>query len=70
MLEEGRSLSHVAQRALAPVRNRTKAALGKPASSDVWTNGTDTDLTFLQGLGHRTDPLEREIHERLPSEKA
>ncbi|CAB1427114.1 unnamed protein product [Pleuronectes platessa] len=67
VLEEGRSPSHVAQRGLAPVRTRTKAALGKQASSEVWTNGTDTDLTFLRELGHRTDPLEREIHERLPS---
>lgn len=54
------SLSHVAQRGLAPdtPRKRTKALLGKQAVCKVWTDGTDTVLTFLQGLGHRTDPLE------------
>lgn len=56
----GRLLSHVAQGSLAPdsVRNWTKAPLGKEAFCKVWTDGTDTALTFLQGLGHWTDPLE------------
>lgn len=53
-------LSHVAQGNLAPdsVRKRSKAPLGKRASCKVWTDGTDTILTFLQGLGHWADPLE------------
>lgn len=53
-------LSHVAQGSLAPdsVRKRTKAPLGKQAFCKVWMDGTDTALTFLQGLGHWTDPLE------------
>lgn len=56
----GRSLSHVAKGILAPVsvRKRTKAPLGKQAFCKVWTDGRDTVLTFLQGLGHWTDPLE------------
>lgn len=37
---------------------RTKAPLGKRALCKVCTDGTDTVLTFLQGLGRRTDPLE------------
>lgn len=58
--KEGGSLSHVAQGGLAlgSVRQRNKAPLGKRAFCKVWTDGTDTVLTFLQGLGHRTDPLE------------
>lgn len=61
VLEGGRrSPSHVAQGGLAPhsVRKRTKALLGKQYFCIVRTDGTDTVLTFLQGLGHRTDPLE------------
>lgn len=53
------SPNHVAQGGLTPdsVRKRTKAPLGTQAFCKVQTDGRDTVLTFLQGLGHRTDPL-------------
>lgn len=56
----GRLLSHVARGSLAPdsVRKRTKAPLGTYASCKKSPDGTDTVLTFLQGLGSWTEPLE------------
>lgn len=48
------------RRGLAPdcVRKMTKAPVGKQAFCKMWTDGTDTVLTFLRGPGHQTDPLE------------
>lgn len=50
----------MAQRGLAtdPVRKQTKGLLGKQSFCKAWMDGADTVLTFLQGLGHQTDPLE------------
>lgn len=48
----------------------TKAPLGKRAFCRVWTDGTDTTLTFLQGLWPLDRPISGEIHEQLPSEEA
>lgn len=58
--KEARLLSHVTHGGLAPdsVRKATKAPIGKQTCCKMWTDGTDAVLTFLQGLGHRTDPLE------------
>lgn len=37
---------------------------------EVWTHGSNTALTFLQGLGHGTGPLEGRFMVQFPGEKA